>query len=155
MTVLSWQQFDIGLRLVLCGGPVLVCVFSIAELPGASGWWMLGIGAGVLLLTLVVPAVGIIATRNSVWLLAVPFWVVRIRTVEIASVSTVDVDPLADFGGWGIKGSSRRNGLLFAADGQSAVRITRRNGQVFLATSDNAEEAATAIGTAARGTSVR
>lgn len=149
MNVLSWQRFNIGLRLVLCGGPALVCMFSIAEFPQASGWWMLGIGAGVLLLTVVVPAVGIIATHNSVWFLAVPFWVVRIRRVDIASVTTVDVHPLEDFGGWGIKGSSRRKGLLLAADGQRAVRIARGNGQVFLATSDDAERAATAIGVAA------
>ncbi|SOC88330.1 hypothetical protein SAMN05660766_2033 [Curtobacterium sp. 314Chir4.1] len=149
MSVLSWQRFTIGLRLILCGGPALVCVFSIAEFPKASGWWMLGIGAGVLLLTLVVPAVGILATRNSVWLLAVPFWVVRIRIVEIASVTIVDVRPLEDFGGWGIKGSSRRRGLLLAADGQRAVRIRRENGQVFLATSGNAERAASTIAVAA------
>ena len=150
MSVLSWQRFNIGLRLILCGGPVLVCVFSMAEFPKASGWWMLGIGAGVLLLTLVVPAVGILATRNSVWLLAVPFWVVRIRIVEIASVTIVDVRPLEDFGGWGVKGSSRRKGLLLAADGQRAVRITRENGQVFLATSENAERAASTIAVAAQ-----
>lgn len=148
MTVLSWQRFNIGLRLILCGGPVLVCVFSIAEFPNASGWWMLGIGSGVLMLALVVPAVGIIATRNSVWFLAVPFWAVRIRIVEIASVTSVDVHPLEDFGGWGIKGSSRRKGLLLAANGQRAVRITRGNGQVFLATSGNTEHVVTAIGVA-------
>jgi len=149
MSVLSWQRFNIGLRLILSGGPALVCVFSIAEFPKASGWWMLGIGAGVLLLTLVVPAVGIIATRNAVWFVAVPFWAVHIRIDEIASVTSVDVHPLEDFGGWGIKGSSRRKGLLLAADGQRAVRITRKNGQVFLATSGDAEFVATAVGVAA------
>lgn len=148
MTVLSWQRFNIGLRLILCGGPVLVCVFSIAEFPNASGWWMLGTGCGVLMLALVVPAVGIIATRNSVWFLAVPFWAVRIKIAEIASVTSVDVHPLEDFGGWGIKGSSRRKGLLLAANGQRAVRITRGNGQVFLATSGNTERVVTAIGVA-------
>lgn len=151
MSVLSWQRFNIGLRLILCGGPVLVCVFSIAEFPKASALWMLGIGAGVLLLTLVVPAVGIIGTRSSVWLLAVPFWAVRIRVSEIGSVTAVDVHPLEDFGGWGIKGSSRRRGLLLAANGQRAVQITRKNGQVFLATSEDAEGAAATIAAAADG----
>lgn len=149
MTVLSWQRFNLGLRLILSGGPLLACLFSIAEFPDASGWWMLGIGSAALLLALVVPAVGIIATRNSVWLLAVPFWAVRIRVVDIASVTAADVQPLEDFGGWGIKGSSRRKGLLLAADGQRAVRITRCNGQVFLATSGNAERAAAAVRVAA------
>ncbi|WP_420370266.1 hypothetical protein [Curtobacterium sp. L1-20] len=149
MSILSWQRFNIGLRLLLSGGPILVCAFSVAEFPKTSGWWMLGIGTGVLLLTLVVPAVGIIATRKSVWLLAVPFWAVRIRLVEITSVDTVDVHPLEEFGGWGIKGSSRRKGLLLAADGQRAVRIRMKNGRLFLATSGEAEHAATAIGLAA------
>jgi hypothetical protein len=146
MNILSWQRFNIGLRLLLCGGPVLVCVFSLAEFPEASGWWMLGIGTGLLALMLVAPAVGIISTRTTVWLLAVPFWAVCIKVADIASVTTVDVHPLEDFGGWGIKGTSRRKGLLLAADGQRAVRIARANGQVFLATSANAERVVTALG---------
>lgn len=146
MTVLSWQRFNIGLRLILCGGPLIVCVFSIAEFPNASGWWMLGIGSGAVLIALAVPAVGIVATRKSVWFLAVPFWAVRIRNTEIAAVTAVNVQPLEEFGGWGIKGHSRRNGLLLAANGQHAVRIARANGQVFLATSDAAERVATVVG---------
>jgi hypothetical protein len=145
MSVLSWQRFDIGLRLVLCGGPLLVCVFSLAEFPKASGWWMLSLGTAVIVLMLAAPAVGIVATRESVWLLAAPFWAVRIRIADIASVASVDVRPMEDFGGWGVKGSSRRTGLLLAANGHRAVRITRANGQVFLATSDQAERAVTAI----------
>ncbi|WP_066517306.1 hypothetical protein [Curtobacterium ammoniigenes] len=149
MSVLSWQRFNIGLRLILCGGPVLVCMFSIAGFPNASGWWMLGIGAALIVLMLVAPAVAIIATRTTVWLIAVPFWAVRVKKVEIASVTSVDVRPLEDFGGWGIKGGSRRKGLLLAASGQRAVQITRMNGQVFLATSDDAERAVSAMGVAA------
>jgi hypothetical protein len=145
MTVLSWQRFNIGLRLILCGGPLLVCVFSFAEFPNASGWWMLAIGLAMLVIALVVPAVGIIATRESVWFLAVPFWAVRIKVTEIASVDCVDVRPLEDFGGWGVKGSSRRKGLLLAANGHRAVRVARPNGQVFLVTSENAERVVAAI----------
>lgn len=152
MTVLSWQRFNIGLRLILCGGPLIVCVFSIAEFPSASGWWMLVAGFGATVLALIVPAVGIVATRESVWFLAVPFWAVRIKKAEIASATAVDVQPLEEFGGWGIKGRSRRNGLLLAANGQRAVRIARANGQVFLATSDDAERVATVVSVAA-GTS--
>ncbi|WIB32760.1 hypothetical protein [Curtobacterium sp. MCSS17_005] len=61
-------------------------------------------------------------------------------------MTSVDVRPMEDFGGWGIKGRSRRDGLLLAADGQRAVRIARLNGQVFLATSDDADGVASAIG---------
>jgi hypothetical protein len=145
MSVLSWQRFDIGLRLILCAGPLLVCVFSLAELPTASGWWALGIGTGLTMLLLVAPAVGVLAFRSTVWLIVVPFWAVRIEFADIASVDHVDVRPLEDFGGWGIKGTSRRQGLLFAAAGRRAVRIVRANGQVFLATSDDAESAVGAL----------
>ena len=139
MKILSWQRFNIGLRLILCGGPLLVCVFSLAEFPKASGWWMLGIGAGLITLMLTTPAVVITTNSTAVWLIAVPFWAVRIKFDDIASTMSVDVRPLEDFGGWGIKGSSRKKGLLLAANGQQAVQITRDNGQVFLATSDDPE----------------
>ncbi|QZQ55369.1 hypothetical protein KZI27_19375 [Curtobacterium sp. TC1] len=145
MSVLSWQRFDIGLRLILCSGPLLVCVFSLAEFPEASGWWMLGVGSGALVMMLVAPVVAIIATRDAVWFVAVPFWAVRIAITDIASVNSVDVRPMEDFGGWGVKGASRRGGLLLAAQGQQAVRIARPNGQVFLATSGDAERAVAAI----------
>ena len=140
MKILSWQRFNIGLRLILCGGPLLVCVFSLAEFPQASGWWMLGIGAGLIALMLAAPAVVITTNSTAVWLIAVPFWAVRIKVDDIASITSVDVRPLEDFGGWGIKGSSRKKGLLLAANGQRAVQITRGNGQVFLATSDAPEQ---------------
>ena len=146
MRVLSWQRFDIGLRLILCSGPVLICVFSLAEFPEASGWWMLGIGTASIVLMLSTPAVAIVATRNAVWLIAAPFWGVRVKIDDVASVASADVRPMEDFGGWGIKGRSRRGGLLLAADGQRAVRIARLNGQVFLATSDDADGVASAIG---------
>jgi hypothetical protein len=145
MKILSWQRFNIGLRLILCGGPLLVCVFSLAEFPQASGWWMLGIGAGLIALMLAAPAVVITTNSTAVWLVAVPFWAVRINVDDVASITSVDVRPLEDFGGWGIKGSSRKKGLLLAANGQQAVRITRGNGQVFLATSDDPEQVIAAI----------
>ena len=145
MRVLSWQRFDVCVRLILCSGPLLVCVFFVAELPAASGWWMLGVGAGLLVLLFVAPAVGILATRGTVWLVAVPFWAVRTEFADIESVVDVDVRPLEDFGGWGVKGASRRKSLLFAAGCGRAVRIVRANGQVFLATSDDAESAVGAI----------
>jgi len=145
MKILSWQRFNIGLRLILCGGPLLVCVFSLAEFPQASGWWMLGIGAGLIVLMLTAPAVVITTNSTAVWLIAVPFWAVRIKVDDIASITSVAVRPLEDFGGWGIKGSSRKKGLLLAANGEQAVQVTRGNGQVFLATSDAPEQVIAAV----------
>ncbi|OEI67727.1 hypothetical protein Cus16_2476 [Curtobacterium sp. ER1/6] len=116
-----------------------MCVFSLAEFPEASGWWMLGFGGGLFVLMLTAPAVAIMTTRRAVWFVVVPFWAVRVRLDDIASIESVDVRPLEDFGGWGIKGASRRKGLLLAANGQKAIRITRGNGQVFLATSEDPE----------------
>lgn len=110
---------------------------------------MLGIGTSLLVLMLVAPAVGIVATRDAVWFVAVPFWAVRIDLADISAVDGIEVRPLEDFGGWGVKGSSRRRGLLLAADGQRAVRIARRNGQVFLATSSDADVVVVGIRAAA------
>jgi hypothetical protein len=132
--ILSWQRFELGLRLVLCSAPALVCVFSLAEFPGPSGWILLGSGllAGVVAITL--PAVAVVATERAVWLVGVPFWAVRIPWHRVADVSSTEVRPVEDFGGWGIKGSSRRRGLLFAASSTAAVRIGTHDGRQFLAT---------------------
>jgi len=126
-----------------------MCVFSLAEFPRASGWWMLGVGIGLIVLMFIAPAVGIVATRDAVWFVAVPFWAVRIDLADISAVDGVEVRPLEDFGGWGVKGASRRRGLLLAADGHRAVRIARTNGQVFLATSSDAEAVVILIRSAA------
>lgn len=134
--ILSWQRFDLGLRLVLCGAPLLVCVFSLAEFPEPSGWILLSAGllGGALSITL--PAVAIIATRRAMWIVGVPFWAVRLPWGRVAAVERAEVHPVEDFGGWGIKGSSRRKGLLFAARGEAAVGVRRDDGRLFLATAD-------------------
>jgi hypothetical protein len=66
------------------------------------------------------------------------FWPIFRRTIpfhEIASVETMKIDPMRDYGGWGIKGKSRsEKGMLFSAGGQHGLMITARDGRRYVAT---------------------
>jgi len=62
-----------------------------------------------------------------------PFWRSRLPRSRIIDITTVTVRPWEDFGGWGIKGSPRRKGLLYSAGGSEAIRVHLCDGRVYLA----------------------
>lgn len=58
---------------------------------------------------------------------------VQIGVSEISSVTIVDVDPYAQYGGWGIKGSKKSElGRLYSAGGSRAVRVCTADGRTYL-----------------------
>jgi hypothetical protein len=67
------------------------------------------------------------------------FWPLFRRTIpfrEIESVDAVKIDPMRDYGGWGIKGTSRsERGMLFSAGGHYGVMVMTRDGRRYVATS--------------------
>lgn len=66
---------------------------------------------------------------------------VRVPLDEIASVSSVEVDPVRDFGGWGIRwGGNRRWGVITSKG--EAIEVHRRNGSAFVVTVPAAGEGA-------------
>lgn len=72
-------------------------------------------------------------------LLGLPAW--RIRPEQIAEAAVVDVAPLGDFGGWGIRlGRGARTGIVTRAG--EALEVRRRSGRALVITVDDAEVAA-------------
>jgi hypothetical protein len=68
---------------------------------------------------------------------------------RIASVRSIQVDPFAEFGGWGYRiGTDGRRGVVLR--GGPAIEVTRTDGRRFVVTVDDAETAAAVLATAAR-----
>lgn len=74
--------------------------------------------------------------------------VFRIAAADVADVVTARIEPLGEFGGWGLRFAGGRTGLV--PRGGEGLVITRRNGKVLVATLDGAEEAAAVLVAAAR-----
>jgi hypothetical protein len=78
-----------------------------------------------------------------------------IPLTDIRSASVVAVEPLADFGGWGLRwGGSRRQGIVLAAG--EALEVERLDGRSLVITTQDAERAAALVnGMRARATIAR
>jgi hypothetical protein len=115
------------------------------------------------LLLLVMCAVGITwrvrADASGLLVRSLPFGWPRVRILigDIASVQTIEVEPLADFGGWGWRWGPGRGFGVVARAGE-AIQVTRRDGRRFIVTVDDAATGAallagyaSATGTGERG----
>ncbi|MFC8681680.1 DUF1648 domain-containing protein [Microbacterium ureisolvens] len=65
----------------------------------------------------------------------------HVPLADIASAARVEVAPVAEFGGWGLRlGTERRFGVVLRAG--EAIEVVRRNGRRFVVTVDDAETGA-------------
>ena len=68
----------------------------------------------------------------------------HVPLTEIAAVRAILVNPLADFGGWGVRTAlDGRTGVVLRRG--EALEIAKRSGRVFVVTVDDAATAAAAI----------
>lgn len=79
------------------------------------------------------------------------FPVFRVPAEDVASVVTAEINPLGEFGGWGLRFSGNRTGIV-PRSGEGIV-ITKRDGRVLVATLAGAEEAAAVLSAAAASAS--
>lgn len=132
-----------GLAL-LCGATALLAGLAVAFwFAGAPVWIML---AGLtVLFALLIASMGVFRVRVSragiavTSLLGVPRW--RIPLAQVVGAQVVEVNPMTDFGGWGIRlGIDGRLGVVLRRG--RALQITRRTGRALVVTVDDAETAA-------------
>lgn len=77
-----------------------------------------------------------------------PRW--NISTSEIADVQVVHVNPMAEFGGWGLRiAVDGRRGVVLRTG--EALQVTRHTGRVFVVTIDDAATAASVLSAAVKG----
>lgn len=76
---------------------------------------------------------------------------IRARADEIERVAVAHINPLGEFGGWGLRWAPGRTGIALR-DGEG-ILITRKNGKVLGVTLDDAESAAAALAAAVTASS--
>ena len=70
---------------------------------------------------------------------------IRIPLADVASVDVIDVQPLTQFGGWGIRfGGGGRLGIILRSG--EALEVVRRSGRSVVVTVNDAESAAALLG---------
>lgn len=121
-------------------------VLSIWSLTAREeGWWILPltlVATALLLISFLVFRVHI--TAGGLEARSILGWpTIRVSAAEIACVEVKVIDPLGDFGGWGLRWGRKRIGLVFRSG--EGILITRTDGRVVGITIDDAERAAAVL----------
>ncbi|MGJ0387561.1 DUF1648 domain-containing protein [Microbacterium sp. CGR1] len=141
-----------GGQVVLGIGVFIVVAMSVLLLAQgiAAGW--ITAAVAVVLLALVVTSLTfrVRASAAGLRVRSVAGWPrVDIPATEVASTRAVQVDPFAEFGGWGYRfGMDGRRGIVLRKG--DALEVTRTSGRVFVVTVDDAATAASVLAAAAR-----
>jgi len=139
-------------QIVLGIGVFIVVAMSVLLLAQgiAAGW----ITAAVALLLVVLVSTSLTfrvrASASGLRVRSIAGWPrVDIPAAEIASTRAVQIDPFAEFGGWGYRfGVDGRRGIVLRKG--DAIEVTRTNGRVFVVTVDDASTAASVLAAATR-----
>ncbi len=132
------------------GVTVVAVAFAVAASSGAL-WPVLVLPALLLLACAsgLVWRVRIDASGLTVRSLPLGWPLRRIRSADIATVETVDVEPLAEFGGWGWRWSPGGGSGVIAREGPG-ILVTTREGRRFTVTVDDAPTAAALLAAVAQ-----
>lgn len=137
-----------GVVVLVASLALLVAMTAFFAAKGDEAWWILAVTAvviAVLIATMVVFRVRVNAGGlRARSLLGWPN--TRIPLENIAKIETVQINPMAEFGGWGwrIAVDGRRGIVLRAGE---ALQVTQTGGRVFVVTVDGASDAAAVLET--------
>lgn len=136
----------IGLVVVVS---MVAVVFAVLATSGGT-WIALASLALVLVLASTTTLWRVTADRRGLIVRGVLGWPrIRIAVADIASVQVVDINPTADFGGWGYRWAGHgRSGIIMRAG--AAIEVTHRNGKRFVVTVDDAATGAGVLAALAR-----
>ena len=132
MRRIAFRPFHVGLRLMIGIGPAIVAVLIAATASSVAEW--VAVGAAVLLVLVIVFATGaaLYADERRVAVALAPFWRRTIPWEKVESLELKTVRPFEDFGGWGIKGSHRKRGVLISTGDDETVEIATSDGRRYL-----------------------
>ena len=123
---------------------VITTVWTFA-LGGDSGWIMAVVTALVVILIATTLVFRVRINRHGLRVRSVagwPRW--NIAASEITDARTVDVNPMAEFGGWGVRiAVDGRMGVVLRTG--EALQVTRKRGRTFIVTIDDARTAAAVL----------
>lgn len=128
---------------------IAMAVLLLAQ--GIAAWWITA-AVALLLVGAVVTTLSFRVRASTAGLQvrsAVGWPKIEIPAASISSARAIQIDPFAEFGGWGYRISADgRRGVVLR--GGPALEVTRTDGRRFVVTVDDAETAAAVLATAAR-----
>lgn len=120
-----------------------IWVFALDQ--GGAGWIMAVVTLLVITLIATTLVFRVRINRAGLRVRSVagwPRW--SIRADQIATVKAVDVNPMGEFGGWGLR-IAVDGGMGVVLRNGEGLQVTRRNGRVFVVTIDDATTAAAVL----------
>jgi uncharacterized membrane protein len=137
-------------RTALCGVVLLVCAIAVVMIATGAGGVMTAV---IMLATCAILIAALITTFAFRVRIGPAGLLVRslagwpkfdIPAADVVSVRAIDVDPFAEFGGWGLRyGLDGRYGVVLRRG--EALEVTRVGGRRFVVTVDDAQTAAAAL----------
>ncbi|MBZ4488496.1 hypothetical protein LQ938_14970 [Microbacterium sp. cx-55] len=142
METIAHRRFSAPLRAVLFVGPAILLLVGVLNVRTPAGAVVVLVAIAMLIVVTFFSGVRLRAGQAGVAFSLVPFWGKTLRWTHIAAIDVEEVRPFEDFGGWGIKGSQKRHGILLSAGETTAVRITTTDGRRYLVGVGDASSAA-------------
>ncbi|WP_309067338.1 hypothetical protein [Microbacterium sp.] len=142
LRTIAYRPFHAGLRAILFVGPAILLLVGLLNTASPAGWIVAGVAVAMLVVITFFSGVRIRADETSVAVSLVPFWGKRLRWSDVTSVVVEDVRPFEDFGGWGIKGTQKKHGILLSAGDTRSIRFTLIDGRRYLVAVGEGAEAA-------------
>jgi hypothetical protein len=155
-------RMPLGARLGIAGGILMsaIAVAIIIVVGGSAGWWSLMLPVVLTIAFLTTTEFRVTAGPAGLIVRSAIGWpTYRIPAAEIERVEVTAVDPMADFGGWGLRigfargGAPRRPFGVVLRRGE-AIEVRRRDGRGFVVTVDDAAIGAAVLAAAARDAAV-
>lgn len=134
---------------------VFLCLAFGATLVGfgrAGGWFAVGVGVLMILMLLATSVFHVRADAGGLHVRSALGWPrYEVPVGDMVAVRAVAVNPVAEFGGWGLRwGADGRFGIVLRTG--EGIEIVRRNGRIFVVTLDDARTAAAVLSAAAQHT---
>lgn len=127
----------VGITTVL----LVVMTALIFPVEPVGGWIMIGTVIFVLAVALPMLAFRVRVDRSGIVARSLAGWpVTRVPAADVASVSVAQVEPFAEFGGWGLRFVPGATALVMRTG--EALVVTRQSGRRFVVTVDDADTAA-------------
>ncbi|QYH34981.1 hypothetical protein [Salinibacterium sp. M195] len=121
-----------ALRGTLLVSPALLLLVGVFTADSVVTWLILAAALTLLFVIIFGCGVSIKANDDAIVIGFFPFYRKRLSRDSIARVYADKVRPFEEFGGWGVKGSARKNGLLLSAGEAQVVGFELVDGRKYL-----------------------
>lgn len=153
----SVVRMPAGARIGIAAGILIsaVAVGIAIAAAGAGAWWLVIVPLVLIVAFLSTTEFRVTAGPTGLVVRSVIGWpTFRVAAGELQRVEVTTIEPMGDFGGWGLRvaltggGARRAFGVVMRAG--EAIEVTRRDGRILVVTVDDAATGASVLATAMR-----